>query len=217
MPIGKARGFRYIHNMNIRSKLIRKTTARFIFIIGLFLMILGTTFLFGPMEGRSRLSLFIAFLLVVMGVFCAVFAIKLNKQTAYLFLATFFFLSGIFLLLLALDIIPLSLTEAWPLLSVISGASLLPLALRRRGGFKPSYFVSSCVFIILGLVMLFFSLNIVPITFRQFIQEWWPVLVILSGLILVLISLSVRKKINPGEEVKSGEKTSGEKTSGERT
>jgi len=193
--------------MNIRSKLIRKTTARFIFIIGLFLMILGTTFLFGPMEGRSRVSLFIAFLLVITGVFCAFLAIKLNKRTAYLFLSTFFMLSGIFLLLLALDIIPLTLTQAWPFLSVIAGASLLPLALRRRGGFKPSYFVSSCVFIIMGLILLIFSLNVVPITFRQFIQEWWPVLLIFCGLILVLTSLSVKKRINPNDDAKSGEKT----------
>ena len=187
----------------MRSKIFRQFTARLVFIIGLFLMIFGTIFLFGFREGTSLLYVFLAFLLVVAGAICAILAIKLNKQAYYLFFASFFLMSGIFLFLSALGIIPLTFAEAWPLLSVFSGLALLPVGWRRTGGFSPRYFVSSCVLVILGFILLVFSLRMLPFSFRQFILEWWPSLFILGGITLVLTSLSV-KSLNSANSKNSG-------------
>ena len=195
----------------MRSKLPRKFTAWLVFIIGLFLMILGVTFLFGLLEGTSKLYIFLAFMLVICGAFCAFLAIKLNKRSSYLFLASFFLMAGIFLFLSALKVIPLTFSQAWPLLSVFTGLALLPVGWRRTGAFSTRYFVSACAFVILGFVLLVFSLDMVPFSFRQFIQEWWPKLFVLGGLTLVLISLSTRN--NNGST--GGEKDSGENDSGE--
>ena len=171
----------------------------FVFIIGLFLMILGITFLLGSMERTSRVSVFFAFLLVVAGAFCAVLAIKLNRRSSYLFFASFFLMAGIFLLLSALGIIPLPFSRAWPLLSVFSGLALLPVGWRRCSGFSPRYFVSSCAFVALGCVLLIFSLHMVPFSFKQFIYTWWPLLLVLGGITLVLISVVAR--YNPGSRM----------------
>ena len=170
----------------------RKFTARFVFIIGLFLMILGVSFLLGSLEGASLITVFLGFLLVVLGAACAGFAILLNKQSLYLFFASFLTMSGIFLLMSALGIISLPFSKAWPLLSVFSGLALLPVGWRRHGGFSTRYFVSSCSFIALGSVLLVFSLKVVPFSFRQFILAWWPLLFVLGGLTLVLITLGNR-------------------------
>jgi hypothetical protein len=157
-------------------------------------MVLGITFLFGLMEGTSRISVFLAFLLVVAGAVCAIFALRLHKRSSYLFFASFFIMTGLYLLLSALGIISLPVSRSWPMLSVFSGLALLPVGWRRCGGFNTRYFVSSCAFIALGCVLMIFSFRMVPFSFKQFIQEWWPLLFLLGGLTLVLISLAVKEK-----------------------
>lgn len=178
------------------SKLTRKFAARFVFVIGLFLMILGITFLLGCLEGTSRIWVFVGFLLVILGVVWAVFAIILNKRSSYLFFAAFFLMAGIFLLISALGIITLPFSQVWPFLSVFSGLALLPVGWRRYGGFSTRYFVSSCAFVLLGCVLLVFSLKVVPFSFRQFIYDWWPLFFVLGGISLVLTSLVSRNNHN---------------------
>jgi len=169
-------------------------TARLVFFAGLFFMMLGITFLLGSMENASKVSVFFAFLLLVSGSLCAVLAIKLNKRSSYLFFASFFIMAGIFLFLPALGIITLPFSRLWPLLSVFSGLALLPVGWRRHGGFRLRYLVSSCAFVILGCVLLVFSLKLIPFSFASFIYTWWPMLFIFGGLTLVLISLSGKRE-----------------------
>ena len=202
----------------MRKVLRRKLTARIVFIAGLFLMILGITFLLGSIEGTSRSSVFFAFLFVVLGAFCAVFAIRLNKQSYYLFFASLFMMAGIFLLLSALRIVPVPVSRAWPLLSVFSGLALLPVGWRRCGRFSTRYFVSACSFVALGCVLLVFSLRVVPFSFKQFIAAWWPLLFILGGITIVLISMVVRnnpdlipRNISSEENSSEGKKSEAEK------
>ena len=178
----------------MKSKLIRKFAANIVFIIGFLLMILGISFLLGFLEGTSRISVFFSFLLVVAGALCAVLAIRLNKNPSYLFFASFLMMAGFFLFLSALGIISLPFSRAWPLLSVFSGLALLPTGWRRYGVLRRRYIVSACAFVILGCALLIFSLRMVPFSFSQFIQEWWPLLLVLGGLTLVLISLGSRKR-----------------------
>ena len=177
----------------MRSKRIRKFAANLVFYAGLFLMILGISFLIGSLEGTSRISVFFAFLLVLAGAFCAGLAIRLNKSTTYLFFASFLMMAGIFIFLSALGIISLPFSRAWPLLSVFCGLALLPAGWRRYGTLRTRYVVSSCAFVVLGCVLLVFSLKMVPFSFTQFVLAWWPLLFVLGGLTLVLISLGGRK------------------------
>ena len=178
---------------SMMSRLIRRFTANLVFFAGLFLMVLGISFLLGVLEGASRISVFVAFLLVVAGALCAMFAIKLNKQPYYLFFASVFMMTGLFLFLSALGIITMPIPRSWPLVSVFSGLALLPMGWRRYGTLRKHYIVSSCAFVILGCVLLVFSLQMVPFSFRRFMQDWWPLLVLFGGLTLVLISLGGRK------------------------
>jgi hypothetical protein len=172
----------------------RRIAAWAVFIIGFFLMLLGIISLVrSSMGGVSRISIFVAFLFVIAGCLFAILAIKLNKQAAYLFFASLFFMVGFFIFLIALEIIPRSfLIKAWPLLSVFSGLALLPTGWRYYGTFRAKYVVPACVFIVLGSVFLVFSFNIVNFSFKQFILDWWPLLIVLVGIILVLGSLGSR-------------------------
>jgi hypothetical protein len=170
----------------------RRTAARLVFIIGLLLMFLGSAFLIGSLVAISRTSILISFLFIILGIGGAVLAIKLNKRSVYLFFAALFLQVGLFLFLAALRVLPVPFSQAWPLLSVFSGVALLPTGWHRHGVFRIRYVVSSAAFIMLGSVMLVFSLDLVSFSLSRFVKDWWPLLVVLAGFILVLISLSTK-------------------------
>jgi hypothetical protein len=166
--------------------------ARLLFIIGIFLMFLGSTFLLGALAGASRVSVLAAFFFVIIGLGCAVLAIKLNKRSVYLFFAAFFMLVGFFLFLSAMRIIPVAFSQAWPLLSVFSGLALFPAGWHRYRALRSRYVVPSLTFVFLGSGLLIFSFDVVPFSFSQFMIDWWPLLVVLGGLILVLVALGTK-------------------------
>ena len=172
--------------------LTRRTAARFIFIIGLLFMFLGCAFLLGSLANISQAFVLISFFFVILGVGFAVFAIKLNKRSLYLFFAAFFLQVGLFLFLSSLEIIPLVLSRSWPLISVFSGIALFPAGWHRYGRISMRYVVPSAAFIILGSVLLVFSLDLVAFSLAQFVRDWWPLLIALWGLILILVSLGTR-------------------------
>ncbi|MDR2245295.1 MAG: DUF5668 domain-containing protein [Treponema sp.] len=173
---------------------IQKITARLIFIFGLLFMLLGCAFLLGSLAETSEVSVLGSFVFVIIGSGCAFLAVKFNKRSHYLFLATFFLQVGFFLFLSALKILPLVFTNWWPILSVFAGLALIPAGWRHYGKIRPWYVVPSLAFIILGCVLLIFSLDVVSFSFKQFMLDRWPLLLVLAGLILVLISLGTKGK-----------------------
>jgi hypothetical protein len=68
----------------------------------------------------------------------------------------------------------------------------LPSGWRRYGCFRSHYIVPSLAFVILGSVLMVFSLDLVSFSFARFILDWWPLLIVLAGLTLVLISLGTK-------------------------
>ena len=179
--------------LNMNSVYFRRIAAWAVFSIGFFLMLLGLIFLLGSVAGVSRFSVFMSFLFLVIGALFAVLAIKLNKQAFYLFFAAFFLMAGFFIFLSALGLIPRSIFfRAWPLASVFSGLALLPAGWRHYGAFRSKFVVPSIAFLILGSVLLIFSFRLVTFSFKQFILEWWPLFVVLLGIVLVLGSLGSR-------------------------
>jgi hypothetical protein len=170
-----------------------RSAASLLFIIGLSLMFLGTVFLFGSMKDVSKISVLTSFFFVLTGIACAVFAIKLNKRSLYLFFATFFLQLGLFLFLSALHILPVKFSQAWPVLSVFSGIALIPTGWHRYGIFRLQYLVPAGAFIVLGVFLLIFSLDLVPFSLFQFVLTWWPLLLVLAGLTLILVALGTKK------------------------
>jgi cytochrome c biogenesis protein CcdA len=176
----------------MRHDVKRRLTARLVFFGGLLLMLLGCAFLLGTLAGISRISVLAAFFFIIIGSFCAFFAVRLNKRSAYLFFATFFILLGFFLFLSSLNIVPMVFEDWWPSVSIFAGLALIPAGWHRYGVIKIRYLVPSAAFIILGAVLLIFSLGIVSFSFKQFILNWWPLLIVLAGLILVLMALGTK-------------------------
>jgi hypothetical protein len=178
----------------MHTRFERKIVAKLSFFIGLLLMLLGVGSLLGTISGASRVSVLISFLVVIIGVVFAVIAVNLNNRSVYFFIAAFFLQMGFFLFLSSLDIFPFSFAKMWPLLSVFAGISFVIAGWHRYGKLRPWYMVPAVAFVILGSILLMFSFDVVPFSFVQFILDWWPLLLVLTGLILFLVSLGSKNK-----------------------
>jgi hypothetical protein len=151
------------------------------------------------MAGISGFSVLAAFFFIVAGSACAFLAVTLNKRSLYLFFAAFFILVGFFLFMSSLKIIPLVFEKWWPSVSIFAGLALIPSGWHFYGKIKIRYLVPAAAFIALGAALLIFSLNVVSFSFKQFVLDWWPLLIVITGLILVLISLGTKKSPRDSE------------------
>jgi hypothetical protein len=178
----------------------RRIAAWFVFFVGLVLMLVGSAFLVvGSVADISTFSVFLAFFFVMAGIMCAVFAVRLNKRSTYLFFAAFFLMLGFYLFLSAMGIIPIDIFyQSWPLFAVFAGLALLPAGWRHYGAFRSRFVVPSAAFVVLGCLLLIFSFDIVTFSFKQFILNWWPLLLVLAGLLLVLLSIGAKN--NSGDQ-----------------
>jgi hypothetical protein len=172
----------------------RRIAARFVFIIGFLLMILGITLLIGSLMTISRVTMITSFLLIFLGTICAFFATKLNWRSLYLFFAALFVQTGLFLFLYAMHIIPAKLSQTWPMLSVFSGIALVISGWHRYGIPKINYIVTSVAFILLGITLMIFSFDLVSFSLAQFVRNWWRLLLVLAGLMLVLFAIGTRNR-----------------------
>jgi hypothetical protein len=167
----------------------KSVVAHVVFSVGIVFMAGGVLALFAAIRGISRLSIIVPALFLAAGAGFTIYAIKLRKRSLYLFFASYVLLIGFFLVLLALQVLPIPFSQSWPLLSVFAGLSLIPAGWHRFTRIHAVYLLPAILFIILGCVLLFFSLDLAPWSFRHFMLKWWPLLVVLAGFILVLGSL----------------------------
>jgi hypothetical protein len=108
---------------------------------------------------------------------------------------------GSFLFLSAMKIIPFSLKEGWPLLSVFAGLALLPAGWRHYRSIRYRYLIPAAGFVALGCILLVFSFRVAPFSFKRFIITWWPLVLVVAGILLVLLSLVSKAKTGNGDDV----------------
>lgn len=156
----------------------------------------------GNLTDVSQKHLFLSLLFGVVGAGAAFLALSLNKRTVYLFFGAFFIMVGLFLFLAALNILQFSIKKIWPLGAVFSGLALVPVSWRKYGRLHTVFMVPAAFFVVLGGVLLIFSFRIVSFNFRRFVLDWWPLLLVLTGIVLILLALSnkrVERKAREGK------------------
>jgi uncharacterized membrane protein HdeD (DUF308 family) len=172
----------------------KKKIARIIFYVGILLSLAGSVFLLFNFTSITGLQVVIAFLLLIIGGLCVFFAVKLRKKSLYLFFAAFFALIWLFLMFKVCGVITLNLRQSWPLLSVFTGIALLLAGINRYDKVRRIYLIPSVALIVLGCFLLLFSLKITSFSFKQFVLDWCPVIVIMSGITLILFSIGSGKE-----------------------
>ena len=174
--------------MNHKHRLVSQT----VFYTGLVLMLAGAVFLVGALSGVSHFSRLWSCLFLIIGGLFTIVSVKISGRPVYLFLAVFFLLTGIFFFLLGLSVLPVGLSQSWPLFAVFTGLALIPAGARHYREIRISYLIPALAFTILGFVLIPFSFKLVSFSFKRFMIDWWPLLTLMAGGVLVLVSLGAR-------------------------
>ncbi len=170
-----------------------RSVAGIVIFSSLLLVLAGFAFFLGHLENISRLRTLLSLFVLFGGAGLTFFTLKFHKPVVYLFFASFLILASLFLFLSAVRIYPLPFSRSWPLIPVFAGLSLVTAGWQRYRTMKLTYVVPALAFIGLGVSLLLFSFDIVPVNFKDFMVTWWPLLVLLAGVLLLLLAFVVEK------------------------
>ncbi len=177
----------------MRNKsLLGTILAESVVVVGIFSTILGGGVSLVSAGSGSRVVAFFASFCVASGVLLALIAIKLHRRSRYVFVASFVIMTGSLLLLIEGGAIPYRFPTLWPLLSIFAGLSLIPAGCHRFACVRVSFLVPAVGFVVLGALFLLFSFHVYPFSFARFIIDWWPFLLGLAGICLLLVAVSAR-------------------------
>ena len=130
--------------------------------------------------------------LLIGGLVLLYFRVFRSGPDSYLFLGIASFLSGL-LLLITRIVVHLELTAIWPFFMMICGLALLVYGLRKRGYTRLSLTVPGAATLLLSFLFLPFSLGIIERPFADVVTEWWPLILVVLGIALLVLHL-VREK-----------------------
>lgn len=168
-------------------------------VIGVLLLLLGGLLLlwsFGYLRDVSALWPVIFILLGLLVLYLVLFR---GAAEVYAFPGMLMALGGLYFLL-GTSFLPWhSLIRIWPIFMAIAGLSIMPYALLKEGYSRVVLLVPSIAIIVLALIFLPFSLRVVSVRFARVAAHWWPLLVVLLGVIF-LITHFVRRKPSGDEE-----------------
>jgi len=102
-------------------------------------------------------------------------------------------LGGLFFLLVETVLGWDALERAWPAFVLITGLSLLAWGLRLKPKARTAIIVPALFIAALGLLLFPFSLQRQRGTFAAFVGRWWPLVLVVIGLVLVASFFSTRK------------------------
>ncbi len=119
------------------------------------------------------------------GLIFVFFAFALTGSGLFVYLGIFFSLTGILSLFIDTNIIKYKFSDLWPLEVIFSGIALLPAGLYKLKRVRTIFLFPSLTLVVLGVLFLLFSLN--DISFSKFIGLWWPIILLIAGIALIVI------------------------------
>ena len=86
-----------------------------------------------------------------------------------------------------------SLARIWPVFMLITALSLIPYGLRKRGSARTAIIVPAFFFFLLALAFLPFSLHGEEGGLASFVRQWWPMILVVLGITLIVSFFSTRR------------------------
>ena len=124
-------------------------------------------------------------LLLIAGIWQLDYSLVSDGREATVLTGMVFTLSGIFVLLRTTGLLEVEFQRIWPVFMTIAGVSLLAYSFTRQRGHQAVLMVPSVAIVILSLLFLLFSLDILRVSFIDFVSRWWPMLLVLLGAIFL--------------------------------
>jgi hypothetical protein len=116
-----------------------------------------------------------------------------GRSSRYILPGMLLTLGGLFFLLVETVIGWEALEQAWPAFMLITGLSLLAWGMRLKPKARTAIIVPGLFIAALGVLLFPFSLRRNPGSLAAFVGRWWPLALIVIGLVLVASFFSTRK------------------------
>ena len=131
--------------------------------------------------------------LIAVGLVFLYLAYIRGRSSRYILPGMLLTLGGLFFLLVETVIGWEALDRAWPAFVLITGLSLLAWGLRLKPKARTAIIVPGLFIAALGVLLFPFSLQRQRGTFAAFVGRWWPLVLVVIGLVLVASFFSTRK------------------------
>ena len=153
--------------------------------IGLILIVVSIFFLVAHSNKAIKVFAFTPFLLIVFGATMIYLGMTFLKKGIYIFIGLSSTMLGVLKLLLEAQILPYKSSQIWPIAIIIFGISLMPAGIYNFKRLRSIYLFPAITMILLGVFFMLFSLDIVKMSFAEFFINWWPLLLLIAGVLLV--------------------------------
>lgn len=116
-----------------------------------------------------------------------------KKSALLIGLGFMFIFDGIFFSLLDLRMFPMGLKELWPVFVISTGLCFIPADLFINQRIRTIYLFPAVMLILLGIIFLLFSTHVFSLSFSAFISIFWPLVLVLAGIALIVIYVIQQK------------------------
>lgn len=158
-------------------------------VFGLLFIFAGFLFLVGFTGGNIGTAAFSVYpLLVCFAGFVFLYIyFGVSKTPFKLFVGMSFVLNGLFCLLVSRGAFNMTMKEYWPVLVIVTGVSLFVAGRTKGRHLILPYDLPGAIFLFMGVIFLLFSLGIIQMSLAQMAVMSVPVILILTGVILVVL------------------------------
>ncbi len=132
-------------------------------------------------------------LFLLSGAFFLFMSLAITRRAFYLSLGLNLCFVGISSLIFSFNLFGLTLKQFWPVYMIFFGISLIPSGYYGFRRLRTVYLFPSVLLIILGGIFCLFSFDIISLSFSKFFSRWWPVFLILVGVVLITVFLYQRQ------------------------
>ncbi len=167
--------------------------ANTLLIVGVATLVAGGTFLLwslGYLPGPGHLW---PLPVLLGGLFLLYLAYIRGRSNRYIIPGMVLSLGGTFFLLMNTVLRDEAIEKFWPFFMLITGLSLIPYGLRKKGAARTGIIIPSLFIAALSLMFLPFSLRAVDVGFGSFVRQWWPLILVGLGLALIVSFFSAGK------------------------
>jgi len=176
---------------------MKDKTQRFphkVLILGIVFILLGALLLLWKLNLLPSLGALWPVAFILIGLYFLYRVFLQNRSRRFILPGMIFSLGGIFFLLKNTVIPSMSLTHIWPVFMLITGFSILPYGFSKKKTTRIAIIIPACAIIGMSIIFFPFSLRLIDASFTEFVLTWWPTLLLLSGVILILSYVIGRRK-----------------------
>lgn len=173
-----------------KLQFVKPTVPQYIILaFGLVLVIAGLFLLINNFPSSGRVLVWRPVLCLCLCLVLLYISLALTHSTVLFYLGINFLLTGIFFLLTDSGIISVGMKRLWPSIVIGSGISLIPASIYCKKTITSSFVFPSIIITSLGVIFLLFSLGVIKMSFARFVAQFWPALIIIGGICLIVIFL----------------------------